>query len=126
MTLHMQRMTTLETALHNAVNKYDTTSLDKLLSPLFEIRRDSNVIIERDAWLREGIKSDGELHGLAAYEVGDNVIANFTLVVTGQPNRFVVDVWMLEHDEWRLRVRFETAQAHSQSKLPKPNMPNNR
>jgi hypothetical protein len=106
----MQRVTTLEAALHKAVNGRDTTSLGKLLSPYFEIRRAAGVIVERDAWLREGVSSDGELHQLAVYEVGNSAIANFTLVSDGHPNRFVVDVWTLEQNEWRLRVRFETAQ----------------
>jgi hypothetical protein len=126
MTLHMQRMTTLETALHKAVNERDTISLSKLLSSFFEIRRAGGIIVDRDTWLREGVKSDGELHQLSAYEVGNSVIANFTLVSAGQSNRFVVDVWTLEQDEWRLRVRFETAQPRNQSKLPPPDMPNNK
>jgi hypothetical protein len=111
LTLHMQRVTSLETALHKAVNERDTTSLGKLLSPFFEIRRAAGVIVERDAWLREGVTSDGQLHQLAVYEVGNSAIANFTLISAGHPDRFIVDVWTLEKNEWRLRVRFETAQS---------------
>ena len=124
LTLHMQRVSMLEAALHQAVNERDAIALGKLLSPFFEIRRAGGVIVERDAWMREGIRSDGELHQLAAYEVGNSVIANFTLVAVRQPKRFVVDVWTLDQDEWRLRVRFETTQARSQSKLPPPGIPN--
>ena len=123
MTLHMQRMTALESALNAAVKSHDTASLDKLLSPFFEVRR-AGIIVDRDAWLHEGDKSDGELHQLSAYEVGNSVVANFILARTGHPNRFVVDVWTLDQDEWRLRVRFETAQSPSQSKLPPRPMPN--
>jgi hypothetical protein len=111
LTLHVQRVSTLERALHNAVNNRDSVSLDKLLSPYFEIRRARGVIVQRDAWLREGVVSDGELHQLSAYEVGNSAIANFTLVSSGRPNRFVVDVWTLDQNEWRLRVRFETTEA---------------
>jgi hypothetical protein len=111
MTLHMQRVTTLENALHKAVNDRDSAALDKLLSPFFEIRRTAGVSVQRGAWLREGVKSDGQLHGLSAYEVQGAVIANFTLVTPGRHNRFIVDTWIREQDEWRLRVRFETTEA---------------
>lgn len=125
MTLHMQRMTQLETALLAAVNTRDNAGLDKLLSPFFEVRR-AGKIVDRDTWLREGVKSDGELHQLSAYEVGNSVVANFMLAAPGQPTRFIVDVWLHDEDEWRLRVRFETIQARQLSKLPPPPMPNNK
>jgi hypothetical protein len=111
LTLHVQRVSTLESALHNAVNRRDSASLDKLLSPYFEIRRSRGIIVQRDAWLREGVSSDGELHQLSVYEVGNSAIANFTLVSSGRSNRFIVDVWNLDQNEWRLRVRFETTEA---------------
>jgi hypothetical protein len=111
LTLHVQRISTLERALHKAVNDRDAVGLDKLLSPFFEIRRAKGAIIQRDAWLREGVVADGELHQLSVYEVGNNAIANFTLASPGHPNRFVVDVWTLDQNEWRLRVRFETTEA---------------
>ena len=112
MTLYMQRMSTLEQALHKAVNSRDSAALDRMLSPFFEIRRPGNMVVQRDAWLREGVKSDGQLHDLAAYEVQNSVVANFTLAAPGLPDRFIVDVWTHEKNEWRLRVRFESTIAH--------------
>jgi hypothetical protein len=125
MTVHMQRMSQLETALQAALNAQDNPSVDKLLSPFFEVRR-AGMIVTRDVWIQEGVKSDGELHQLSAYEVGNSVVANFMLVASGQPTRFIVDVWTLENDEWRLRVRFETVQTQKQTKPPRPPMPNNK
>jgi hypothetical protein len=110
LTLHMQRVSILENELHNAVNRRDSASLDKLLSPIFEIRRASGAIVQRDVWLREGVPYDGELHHLSVYEVGNSAIANFTLTSIGLPDRFIVDVWTFDQNEWRLRVRFETSQ----------------
>jgi hypothetical protein len=116
LTLHMQRVTTLENALHKAVNDRDSAALDKLLLPFFEIRRGGGVTVQRDAWLLEGEKSDGELHGLSVYEVGNSAIANFTLVSSGHPDRFIVDVWTLDQNEWRLRVRFESTLVRAQAR----------
>ncbi len=64
LTFHIQRMTTLEDALHKAVNDRDSKQLDKMLSPFFEIRRAGGVVVQRDAWLREGMKSGGQLYEL--------------------------------------------------------------
>ena len=108
LTLHMQRVSKLENALHKAVNARDANVVGNLLSPFFEIRRAHGVVVERDAWLQEGVVFDGELHQLAVYEVGNSAIANFTLVAPGHPDRFIVDVWTLDQNEWRLRVRFES------------------
>lgn len=110
MTRYMQRVSALEADLHAAVVRHDAKALDKLLSPFFEIRRPNGVIVQRESWLAEGDKPDGNLRDLSVYEVGDSAIANFALRSTAGSERFVVDVWVHKQDEWRLRVRFETLQ----------------
>lgn len=90
----------------------DAAKLDTLLTSTFEVRRSDGQTIPRNEWIalskNAASAKDSNISQLAVYEIGSYAVANFHLKGPDQAEKFIVDIWIPENDQWHLRARMES------------------
>ncbi|MBV8464931.1 MAG: DUF4440 domain-containing protein [Burkholderiales bacterium] len=108
-TLYSVRFKQTETDLLAAQAAKDVAAMERILSPLFEVRTQTGDIVTKADWLKRAPVDGVKPTHMVVYEVGPNAIAQFQLVKPGESGGVsVVDVWAQDSGGWRLRVRFES------------------
>ena len=113
----------LERGLAETMRAKDSSALDALLDPSFEMRVGNapGVPVPRDAWVREArsASTSPRIEQMAVHDFGDVAVVSFreSSARTGakdrETDRFVVDCWKRDGDTWKLAVRYlSDASAH--------------
>lgn len=109
MTRYVMEIGELERQLADARARGDAAVLDRLLSPVFEVRRADGQMQSREDWQAAGAhKSAAGVAGLAVHETGRIATASFRSRDAAGVDHFIVDLWMPQDDgRWQLRLRFD-------------------
>ena len=111
-----------EAALATAVRSGDSTSLGAMLSEDFELRTGPRAAnpVPRAEWMREVLRTrepGGEVGRMAVHDLGSTAIASFTQ--DGPSGAlFVVDVWRMQGNDWKLAIRYAGPAASSRFQVP--------
>lgn len=105
----VQLFSTLENELMTAVQKGDSTVIDKMLADDFELRSSAmpGTPTPRAEWLRD---SQGQVAApigqMAVHDYGTAAVVSYLWKRGARQNIFVVDVWGKSGDAWKLSVRY--------------------
>lgn len=105
----VQLFSTLESELMTAVQKGDSTAIDKMLADDFELRSGAmpGTPTPRAEWLRH---SQGQvaapIEQMAVHDYGTAAVVSYLWKRGARHNIFIVDVWGKSGDAWKLSVRY--------------------
>jgi hypothetical protein len=105
----VQLFSTLESELMTAVQKGDSTAIDKMLADDFELRSGAipGTPTPRAEWLRH---SHGQvavpMEQMAVHDYGTAAVVSYLWKRGARHNIFIVDVWGKSGDAWKLSVRY--------------------
>lgn len=105
----VQIFSTLESELMTAVQKGDSTAIDKMLADDFELRSGAmpGTPTPRAEWLRH---SHGQvaapIEQMAVHDYGTTAVVSYLWKRGGRHDIFTVDVWGKSGDAWKLSARY--------------------
>ena len=111
----------LEGELMAAVQKGDSTAIEKLLADDFELRSGAKpgAPTARGEWLRH---SQGKLatsiDQMAVHDYGTAAVVSYVWQPAAQHRVFVVDVWSRSGDAWKLSVRYASPAGDRRFAIP--------
>ncbi|GAO36091.1 hypothetical protein SCT_1490 [Sulfuricella sp. T08] len=105
----VQLFSTLESELMAALQKGDTTAIDKMLADDFELRSGAmpGTPTPRAEWLR---RSHGQaaapIEQMAVHDYGSAAVVSYLWKRGARHDVFIVDVWGKSGDAWKLSARY--------------------
>lgn len=122
--------TQLEVEIIKAIKQKDKTTLTRLIDQNFEMQVaiKSADSVPLSAWINtsmsEGASYSYDISDMAVRDLGQTAIVTFDWKYTGStkqnssPEIFIVDVWKKVGEEWKLALRFSSADQKSDVKFP--------
>lgn len=112
-TFYVKQFGDLEQKLLDETQLNKITELEALLAISFEMRNSNGEVTPRQDWIAQSTARFKnykiDYSSLAVYESGNAAVASFKLIsADGKSDRFCVDVWVPDNDNWQLRARFES------------------
>jgi hypothetical protein len=104
----------LEAALFEAQRAGDRAALERLLADDFEQRGAARPgrPMPRAEWLDDALRNaaaEVDLEQMAVHDRGATTIVSFVARPAGRAGMFIIDVWVMVGDGWRLKVRYVSA-----------------
>lgn len=117
----VQIFSTLESELMAAVQKGDTTAIDKMLADDFELRSGAmpGMPTPRAEWLRH---SQGQavapIDQMAVHDYGSAAVVSYLWKRGARHDVFIVDVWGKSGEAWKLSVRYASPAGDRRFNIP--------
>jgi len=111
-----------ETQLGDAVRAGDAAGVERNLAEDFELRvgaRPGRPVPRADfvQAIVQGRDAGGEITAMAANDVGGAVVVSYTQASRSGP-LFVVDVWRMKDDDWKLAIRYASPAGSARTVIP--------
>jgi hypothetical protein len=123
----VQTYSDYEERLVEAINRKDTTEIDRLVAPNFELRSANNIGVPtpRADWIAQSLKerpTTMSVGQMAVHDYGNIRVVSFVMKPTGtfrrEPAIAVVDVWLQSAGSSILQTRYATVQTVRSLRVP--------